>query len=86
MRRILDSVGKQARCLSSKRIGILLGNLYLTRFGRGNSRALFNVTTIEKDGYDLAIEYRLTCDPLERGKRFKDRKGREQALQDLGSR
>jgi hypothetical protein len=39
-----------------------LGELYLIQF-RGDYQKF---PIVEKDGYDLAIEYRLRCDPLER--------------------
>jgi hypothetical protein len=56
---------------SARRIAILLGELYLTHFH--DSLALFRVPIIEKDGFDLAIEYRLKCDPLERESRVKSK-------------
>jgi hypothetical protein len=61
--------GKKQDETSARRIGILLGDLYLTHFR--NSLALFRVPIIEKDGFDLAIEYRLKCEPLEREARVK---------------
>ena len=54
---------------SARRIAILLGELYLTHFR--DSSALFRVPIIEKDGFDLAVEYRLKCEPLEREARVK---------------
>lgn len=44
--------------LSSRLIAILLGELYLSGFGTSNPGALLNVAIIEKDGFDLAMEYR----------------------------
>jgi hypothetical protein len=57
--------------MSARRIAILVGELYLSRFGRGNPKALLNVMIIEKDAYDLSIEYRLKCDTLEHEERVK---------------
>jgi len=54
---------------SARRIAILLGKLYLTHFH--DSSALFHIPIIEKDGFDLAIEYRFKCEPLEREARVK---------------
>jgi len=56
---------------SARRIAVLMGELYLSKFGRGNPRGLLNVMIVEKDTFDLAVEYRLTCDPLEREERVK---------------
>lgn len=53
--------------MSARRIAILLGELYLSRFGGG----CFNAPIVEKDGYDMALEFRLACDPLEREARVK---------------
>ena len=66
-------IGSRRDETSARRLAILVGELYLTRFGRGLNVALFVVPAIEKDVYDLALELRLTCDPLER----EDRVGRE---------
>jgi len=49
---------------SARRIAILVGELYLSKFGRGNPKAFLNVMIIEKDVFDLAIENRLNCDIL----------------------
>lgn len=56
---------------SARRIAMLLGELYLSGFHQDNSNAMFNVTIMEKDAFDLAIENRLTCDLLEREERVK---------------
>lgn len=56
---------------SARRIGILIGELYLSEFRESNPIAVFNVSIVEKDAFDLAIEYRLTCDPLEAEERVK---------------
>lgn len=56
---------------SARRIAILLGELYLSAFRGSSSKAIFNVPIVEKDAFDLAVEYRLTCDPLEREERVK---------------
>jgi hypothetical protein len=66
-------IGTRRDETSARRLAILVGELYLTRFGRGLKGALFVVPAIEKDVYDLALELRLTCDPLER----EDRVGRK---------
>jgi len=56
--------GTKQDATSARRIAVLLGELYLTHFH--DSLALFRVPIIEKDGFDLAIEYRIKCEPLER--------------------
>jgi hypothetical protein len=61
--------GTQKDETSARRIAILLVELYLTHFH--DSLALFRVLIIEKDGFDLAIEHRLKCEPLEREARVK---------------
>jgi hypothetical protein len=66
---------------TARRIAILLGELYLTHFH--DSLALFHVPIIEKDGYDLAIEYRFKCEPLEREVRVK-REYKKQVLSTWG--
>ncbi len=50
---------------SAQRIGILLGENYIRNF-RTVSKVITYAPIVEKDGFDLAMEYRLTCDPLER--------------------
>lgn len=64
---------------SARRIAILLGELYLSEFRASSSKAIFNVPIVEKDAFDLAVEYRLTCDPLEHEERSKPHM-RKQAL------
>ena len=66
---------------SAKRIAILLGELYLILFH--DPLALFRVPIIEKDGFDLAIEYRLECEPLEKEARVK-REYKKQVLSAWG--
>jgi hypothetical protein len=56
---------------SARRIAILLGELYLSEFREGSSKAISNVTIVEKDAFDLAAEYRLSCDVLDREERVK---------------
>ena len=55
---------------SSRRIALLLGEAYITNF-RNGSNVILNYPIVEKDAFDLAMEYRLTCDPLEREERVK---------------
>ena len=59
-------IGTRRDETSARRLAILVGELYLTRFGRGLKGALLVVPAIEKDLYDLAMDLRLTCDALER--------------------
>ncbi|MGA2464667.1 MAG: hypothetical protein ABSH06_09990 [Thermodesulfobacteriota bacterium] len=68
---------------SARRVAILLGEAYLThhrelKTGKGifANDPLLNVTIVEKDAFDLAIEYRLSCDPLEKEDRVKGDKKR----------
>jgi len=51
---------------SSRRIAILLGELYLTQGG-----VLINVPIVEKDLFDLSMEYCVGYDPLDHEERFK---------------
>lgn len=59
--------------ISARRIGILLGDLYASKF-KGN---IINAPIIEKDGFDLALEYRLKCDPLEKEEKFKGKEKKQ---------
>jgi len=56
--------------ISARRIAILLGEAYITNF-RNGPNVILNCPIVEKDCFDLAMEYRLTCDPLERETRGK---------------
>jgi hypothetical protein len=60
---------------SSRRIAILLGELYLSDFiDHSNEKltsSMLNVTIIERDVFEFAMEYRLRCDPLDRESRVK---------------
>jgi len=56
---------------SARRIAISIGELYLSEFRESNLKAIFNVPIVEKGAFDLAVEYRLTCGPLEREERVK---------------
>lgn len=63
---------------ASRRIAILVGELYLTHYeelrtGEGilDNGPLMNVMIIEKEISDVAMEHRLTCDTLDREYRVK---------------
>jgi len=60
---------------SARRIAILLGEAYITNF-RMCSNVVLNCPIVEKDAFDLAIEYRLSPNPLEREGRVKGDKKR----------
>ncbi len=68
--------GSRSDEIDAKRVANLAGELYLG-FVRGRDRLeriMLNVMIIEKDIFDLAMEYRLRCDPLERESKKGDRK------------
>jgi hypothetical protein len=54
-------VGSARDLKAARRIAVLLGEAYLSEL-KGNQLRL---TIVEKDMFDLAVEYRLTCEPLE---------------------
>ncbi len=56
---------------SARRIAILVGELYLAQSVKESS---LNTLIVEKDVFDLAFEHRLSCNPLERELRCRDRK------------
>jgi hypothetical protein len=56
--------------VSARRIAILFGEMFIRTF-RGRMDVIKYVPIIEKDCYDIGIENRLVCDPLEREERIK---------------
>ena len=56
---------------SARRIAILVGEFYLKQRMKDS---LSNVLVIEKDVFDLALEQRLKCNPLEKESRCRDGK------------
>ncbi len=62
--------GSKMDSVSSRRIAILLTEAYLS-LSRGTPRAILFAPVVEKDMYSLAMEHRLTCEPLERESRVK---------------
>jgi len=73
------SEGTKQDSQSSKRIALLVSEFYLynyreLRTGKGifHNDPLLNVSIIEKEVYEMAIENKLTCDPLESETRVKD--------------